>query len=127
MQYATPCLSLARSSIVWPGRSMREELTMECCQSESSGGCITPVVLEDYRTLARASIPSEVFTYIDSGAGDEITSQANRRDLDGLAVLPLCLRDVSEPKLAVVVLGWSFCLPIWFSRTTFHRHVYADA
>jgi isopentenyl diphosphate isomerase/L-lactate dehydrogenase-like FMN-dependent dehydrogenase len=99
---------------------------MECCDSESSGGCITPVVLEDYRTLARASIPSEVFTYIDSGAGDEITSQANRRDLDGLAVLPLCLRDVSEPKLAMDVLGWSFRFPIGFSPTAFHRLVHPE-
>jgi isopentenyl diphosphate isomerase/L-lactate dehydrogenase-like FMN-dependent dehydrogenase len=99
---------------------------MECGEPIRSGGCNTPVALEDYRTLARASMLPEVFTYIDSGAGDEITCRANRRDLDSLSLLPLCLRDVSAPNLAIEVFGKSFHFPIGFSPTAFHRLVHPE-
>src|SRR5262245_52534877 len=93
---------------------------------ERSGDSFEPVALEDYRTLARASIPPAVFDYIDSGAGDETTCRANRRDLDDIALLPLCMRDVSAPQLAMSVLGRSFRFPIGFSPTAFHRLVHRD-
>jgi (S)-2-hydroxy-acid oxidase/4-hydroxymandelate oxidase len=90
-----------------------------------SGG-ITAAALEDYRTLARAAIPPDVFDYIDGGAGDEITCRANRCDLDRLSLLPLCLRDVSAPQLATRALGRSIPFPIGFSPTAFHRLVHPD-
>jgi len=68
----------------------------------------------------------EVFDYIDGGAGDETTCRANRQDLDRLSLLPLCLRDVSTPKLAMSVLGRSMRFPIGFSPTAFHRLVHPD-
>jgi (S)-2-hydroxy-acid oxidase/4-hydroxymandelate oxidase len=89
-------------------------------------GDIKPVALEDYRTLARALLPPAVFDYIDAAAGDEITHRANRRDLDDLALLPLSMRDVSAPELAIHVLGRSFRFPIGFSPTAFHRLVHPD-
>lgn len=93
---------------------------------EPNGDSIEPVALEDYRTLARAAIPPAVFDYIDSGAGDEITYRANRRDLDRISLLPLCMRDVSAPELAMAVLGHSFRFPLGFSPTAFHRLVHRD-
>jgi (S)-2-hydroxy-acid oxidase/4-hydroxymandelate oxidase len=93
---------------------------------EPSGDSIEPVTLEDFRALARASIPPAVFDYIDCGAGDELTYRANRRDLDRLSLLPLCMRDVSAPELAMAVLGHSFRFPIGLSPTAFHRLVHRD-
>lgn len=82
--------------------------------------------LEDYRAAARALLPPAVFAYIDAAAGDEITHRANRRDLDDLAFLPLSMRDVSAPELAIHVLGCSFRSPVGFSPTAFHRLVHPD-
>jgi 4-hydroxymandelate oxidase len=91
-----------------------------------SGGRVAPVTVEDYRTLARELLKPEVFDYIDGGAGDENTCRVNREDLDRLSLLPLCLRDVSTPKLAMSVLGRSVRVPIGFSPTAFHRLVHPD-
>jgi (S)-2-hydroxy-acid oxidase/4-hydroxymandelate oxidase len=99
---------------------------MERPDPRPSNDCIKPVVLEDYRILARAQLPPEVFDYIDAGAGDEITHRANRRDLDGVSLLPLTMRDVSAPTLAMDVLGRSFRFPIGFSPTAFHRLVHPE-
>src|SRR5262249_48055974 len=84
------------------------------------------VTLEDYRTRARGELPAAVFDYIDSGAGDEITQRAKRRDLDGLALVPLSMRDVSSPDVAMTALGRAFRAPIGFSPTAFHRLVHPD-
>lgn len=84
----------------------------------------TPVSLDDYRIAARRVLSRDVFDYIDAGAGDGITSRANRRDLARLAWLPLCLRDVSEPKFGMKVLGRTFSMPVGFSPTAFHRLVH---
>jgi 4-hydroxymandelate oxidase len=99
---------------------------MEFRDPGAAGATITPVALEDYRTLAHAAIPPDVFSYIDSGAGDEVTCRANRRDLDELAILPLCLRDVSQPTLELHALGCTFRSPIGFSPTAFHRLVHPE-
>jgi (S)-2-hydroxy-acid oxidase/4-hydroxymandelate oxidase len=82
------------------------------------------VRIDDFRALAKARIPSDVFDYIDCGAGDEITLHANRRDMDDIRLLPLSLRDVSEPDLSVELLGRSFRVPLGFSPTAFHRLVH---
>src|SRR4051812_47810121 len=93
----------------------------ESPDSGLSGGRLTPVSVDDYRSLARALLPTDVFDYIDGGAGDEITCRANRQDLDSLSLLPLCLRDVSAPTLELSVLGRLMRFPIGFSPTAFHR------
>lgn len=80
--------------------------------------------LTDFRALAKAEIPRDVFDYIDCGAGDEITVHTNRRDLDNLRLLPLALRDVSQPDLTVKLLGRTFAAPLGFSPTAFHRLVH---
>lgn len=84
----------------------------------------SPVRIDDFRTLAKAEIPSDVFDYIDCGAADEITVHANRRDMDDLRLLPLALRDVSAPDLSVSLFGRSFAVPLGFSPTAFHRLVH---
>jgi isopentenyl diphosphate isomerase/L-lactate dehydrogenase-like FMN-dependent dehydrogenase len=86
--------------------------------------CESPVRIDDFRTLAKTRIPSEIFDYIDCGACDEITTRSNRRDLNEIHLLPLCLRNVGEVDLSIDLLGHSFSLPIGFSPTAFHRLVH---
>lgn len=88
------------------------------------GNSITPVSLNDFRTLAQAQLPPDIFEYIDCGACDEITKHNNRHDLDAIRLRPLCLRDVSEPRVSMQLFGQSFSLPIGFSPTAFHRLVH---
>jgi (S)-2-hydroxy-acid oxidase/4-hydroxymandelate oxidase len=89
-----------------------------------TGASGSPVKVEDFRALAEAKLPPNVFDYVDGAACDEITSRANRRDLDGIRLLPLCLRDVSELDLSMGLLGQSFSVPIGFSPTALHRLVH---
>ncbi|GMT99603.1 alpha-hydroxy acid oxidase [Corallococcus caeni] len=91
-----------------------------------SGPVVKLVALEDYRALARLSMSPAVFDYIDGAACDELTTRANRRDLDRVALLPLCMRDVSALELAMAVLGHTFRFPVGFSPTAFHRLVHRD-
>jgi isopentenyl diphosphate isomerase/L-lactate dehydrogenase-like FMN-dependent dehydrogenase len=86
----------------------------------------TPVTLDGYRLAARGLLPRDIFDYVDTGAADEITCRANRRDLRRLALLPLCLRDVSAPRFGMNVLGRRFGAPIGFSPTAFQRLVHPD-
>src|SRR3954447_19039591 len=82
--------------------------------------------LDDFRTLASAKLPSDVFDYIDGGACDEITNRINRSDLDEIRLLPLCLRDVAELDLSMRFAGRCFRAPIGFGPTAFHRLVHPD-
>ncbi|MEQ1854262.1 MAG: alpha-hydroxy acid oxidase, partial [Chthoniobacteraceae bacterium] len=87
---------------------------------------VQPVTLEDYRALARESVPLDIFDYVDGGAGDEVTVRANRRDFDELLLLPLCLRDVSSPALAVTLFGQEMQFPVGYSPTALHQLVHVD-
>ncbi len=84
-----------------------------------------PIVnLDDFRTAARARMASDLFDYIDGGAGDELTCVANRRDFDAIQLAPLVFRDVAQ-----VDLRWSgplgeFALPIGLSPSAMHRLVH---
>lgn len=51
------------------------------------------VCLEDYRSLAQKVLPLETFTYIDSGADDEVTIQNNIKAFQKIVLLPRVLRD----------------------------------
>src|ERR1700738_2364642 len=86
--------------------------------------CERIVKLDDFRTLAKARISPAVFEYIDCGACDGTTKDANLRDFDEIKLLPLCLKDVSRLDLSAKILGRSFDLPIGFSPTAFHKLVH---
>jgi len=84
-----------------------------------------PIVnLDDFRTAARDKIGPDLFDYIDGGAGDELTCEANRCDLDTIRLAPLVFRDVAQ-----VDLRWSgplgdFALPIGLGPSAMHRLVH---
>ena len=74
------------------------------------------VNIEDLRSLARARLPKIVFDYLDGGAEDEVTLQANRRAFDAVTFR---LQDFGCEELAWLVLDkipgklWE---PLWGSK-----------
>jgi len=84
------------------------------------------VKLDDYRRLARARLPRNIFDYIAGGACNESTVRFNERDMDAIRLLPLALRDVGDLVLSTDLFGHSFSAPIGFSPTAFHKLVNED-
>jgi L-lactate dehydrogenase (cytochrome) len=73
---------------------------------------LAPATAADYRELARRRLPRQLFDYLDGGAYDELTMQANVRDLGDVLLRQVVMRDVSERDASVEVLGQRMALPI---------------
>lgn len=73
---------------------------------------MTPVNIEDLRQLAKRRLPRVLFDFIDGGAYDEITLNANVADLARVRFRPKVLVDVSRRSLESTVLGQKLSLPI---------------
>lgn len=71
-----------------------------------------PANVNDYRTLAKHRLPKFLFEYIDGGAFNEVTLNANFQDLQKITVRQRILRDVSSVELATSLLGQQFKMPI---------------
>jgi isopentenyl diphosphate isomerase/L-lactate dehydrogenase-like FMN-dependent dehydrogenase len=79
------------------------------------------ILLEDYRDVAKATLPKPIFDYIEGWAGDGQTYRHNCTDFDRLLLTPLAMRDVSIVDVAATYLGRTSSLPIGFSPSAFHR------
>lgn len=73
------------------------------------------VNINDMRKLAKRRLPRVVFDFIDGGAQDEMTLEANRRELAEMRLSPRVLVDVSERSAAVELFGQTFAAPIVLS------------
>ena len=71
--------------------------------------------IADLRRLARRRLPRVVFDFIDGGAQDERTRNANLRDLEDLVLSPRVLVDVAQRDLSVEVFGQTLALPMILS------------
>ena len=69
------------------------------------------VTVGDLRGLARKNLPKAVFEFIDGGAHDERTLNANMLDLGQISFAPRILTDVSDRRQAVQLLGQEFSSP----------------
>jgi isopentenyl diphosphate isomerase/L-lactate dehydrogenase-like FMN-dependent dehydrogenase len=65
---------------------------------------LAPASVRDYRDLARRRLPRQLFDYIDGGAYEESTMDANSSDLPAIGLRQRGLRDVSERRLATTVV-----------------------
>ena len=74
-----------------------------------------PVNIADLRVMARRRLPRVVFDFIDGGAQDERTLEANSRDLEAMRLNPRVLVDVSQRNLKVELFGQEFALPMLLS------------
>lgn len=66
---------------------------------------LAPATVSDYRRLAEARLPRQLFDYIDGGAVDERTLAANREDFAHVQLRQRVLRDVSTVSTAVEIAG----------------------
>jgi L-lactate dehydrogenase (cytochrome) len=73
---------------------------------------LAPATVLDYRELARRRLPRQLFDYIDGGAYEERTLEANVADLGRLLLRQLVMRDVSNRDPSVEVLGQRLALPV---------------
>ena len=75
------------------------------------------VTVDDLRSLARQNLPKAVFEFIDGGAHDERTLNANLHDLGQISFSPRILTDVSDRSQAVQILGHEFSSPFILGPT----------
>jgi (S)-mandelate dehydrogenase len=68
--------------------------------------------VEDLRGMARKRVPRFVFDFLDGGAEDERTLDANRRSFERLRFRPRTLVGVSERSVAAPILGAPSALPV---------------
>ena len=84
-------------------------------------------VIEDLRQLARRRLPRFIFEFFDGGAEQELTLQANRLAFERWGWRPHVLRDVSQPRLDVSILGQPAQLPLAIAPTGAGRFGHPDA
>lgn len=75
------------------------------------------VTVADLRGLAKRNLPKSVFEFIDGGANDERTLNANMRDLERIGFAPRVLKDVSNRHQSVQILGQEYSSPLIFGPT----------
>ena len=73
---------------------------------------LAPATIGDYRELARRRLPRQLFDYIDGGAYEESTMAANLSDLEAVRLRQRVMRDVTERRQAVEVLGQPLSTPV---------------
>ncbi len=81
----------------------------------------TPISVDDYERLARATMEPAAFDYYAGGAGQERTLAANRSAFDAIQFRPRVLVDVSHIDLATTVLGQRISFPVILAPTAFNR------
>jgi len=77
--------------------------------------------INDFRELAKTSLPSPIFHYIDGAADDEITYKRNTKAFDECYLVPKVLRSVENINLETKILGKTIDLPFFLSPTALQR------
>ena len=73
--------------------------------------------IEDLRRIARKRIPRAIFDYVDSGAYDEITLNANRSELASIRFRQRVLIDTSRRTMETELLGEKLAMPLAIAPT----------
>lgn len=73
------------------------------------------VNIADLRLRAKRRLPKVVFDFIDGGAQDEMTLQANSADLAAIRLSPRVCVDVAERSMKTTLFGRTFAMPLLFS------------
>jgi len=90
----------------------------------------TPKLPIDPRELeerARERLSAEAFGYVAGGAGRGLTMDANLRAFERWEIVPRMLRDVSERRLGVSVLGTAMPAPVLLAPVGVQSIVHPDA
>ena len=73
---------------------------------------LVPATVSDYRRLAEARLPRQLFDYIDGGAVDELTLAANHADFARFQLRQRVLRDVSQVRTDAELFGQPVSMPL---------------
>src|SRR5262245_25287526 len=82
--------------------------------------------VSDLRRIARRRLPRGVFDYVDGGAEDEITLNANVEAFRRIEFRPRVLRDMGEIDPSTTLLGQPLPIPLALAPTGFPRSVHPD-
>lgn len=82
--------------------------------------------IEDLRRLARQRTPRPFWSYIESGAFEQVTLAANRSGLDALKLRPRVLVGVGERDLRTQMLGQATSMPVAIAPTGLAGLIRAD-
>ena len=78
---------------------------------------MTPINIDEMRTLARNRLPKTIFEFIDGGAQDEISLRANREDFERYGFRTRVLTDVSQRDQSTTILGEKSASPLILAPT----------
>ncbi len=73
---------------------------------------LVPASTNDYRRLAEKRLPRNLFDYIDGGAYGEVTLNANVEDFENIQMKQRVMRDVSNIKTGIKLLGEDLTMPL---------------
>jgi len=73
---------------------------------------LVPATVADYRLLAEARLPRQLFDYIDGGASDEVTLAANVADFRAIRLKQRVMRDVSKVDPSTTLAGHAASMPV---------------
>ncbi len=76
---------------------------------------LAPASPEDYRKRAEKRLPRQLFDYLDGGAGQETSLEANTDDFKKLALNQRVLRDVSNVETGLGMFGATMTMPLALS------------
>src|SRR3990172_9890063 len=79
------------------------------------------VNLDEMRLMARRRLPRGVFDYIDGGAEDEVTLEANTAAFRDVVFAPRVLRDMRDVEITSTLLGRPVAFPLVLAPTGFTR------
>lgn len=108
-----------------PRRRVRR-LRRALAEPIGDAGMSGAVSLSDFEALARARLSHSVYTFIASGAGDEITLRWNREALERIRLQPRVLADLPPPDTRITLLGQEFPFPILLAPTGYHRLMHPE-
>jgi L-lactate dehydrogenase (cytochrome) len=77
--------------------------------------------IDDFRTEAKRVLPKAVFDYLEGGADEETTTQANREAFRQWQFHPAALTDVSTVDLTTSFVGHDLALPLALAPTGYTR------
>ncbi len=85
-----------------------------------------PLTLDDYARLAQASMPRDVWDFVEGGAGDERTLAANRAAFERIRLFPRILTGGGVARTETTLFGRTWAAPIGVAPMAFHTLVHPE-
>jgi len=77
--------------------------------------------LADYEATARLRLPADIWAYLNAGAADGLSQQANGQAAERLTLWPRVLRSTAGSDASVMLWGERHASPILIGPTAYHR------